>query len=102
MYVMRYLKGTKDIGHIYSSNKNENMESFINFPVNINKLTLFVDAKFGHQDKSRPKILIYKVELELLKDCSTSVFIIIFNGPLHWVYIKKISQQEVQPRTRYM
>lgn len=80
--VIRYLKGTKNLGIAFHSNKNNSIESFVKFPVDPNATTPFTDANWGPQDQSNTST---HSELELFKSRSISGYIIWTNGPLHWM-----------------
>ena len=82
-YVLRYLKGTRDMGISFSSKHNTELESFIKFPVGSTVLPL-CDANWGPQDQSRPHPNITE-QLELFKSRSLSGFLLWLQGPLHWV-----------------
>jgi hypothetical protein len=84
-YVLRYLKGTSDLGITFTSKCNSPLESFVKFPIASNKLHPFSDANWGPQDASAPKPNDPPTELELFKSRSISGFIIWLGGPLHWV-----------------
>ena len=83
-HVIKYLKGTKDLGIKFSSKDCKPLESFVKFPVSPSKLTPFTDANWGPQDASHPKPGVYE-ELDLFKSRSISGFVIWLGGPLHWV-----------------
>jgi deoxyuridine 5'-triphosphate nucleotidohydrolase len=84
-YVLRYLKGTSDLGITFSSNINSSLQSFVKFPIAPDKLYPFSDANWGPQDASAPKPNDPPTELELFKSRSISGFVIWLGGPLHWV-----------------
>jgi Reverse transcriptase (RNA-dependent DNA polymerase). len=84
-HVLRYLKGTKDLGISFSSNRNTPLESFVKFPIDPNQIHPFSDANWGPQDASCPKPGDPPQELNLFKSRSISGFLLWFGGPLHWV-----------------
>lgn len=84
-YVLRYLKGTSNLGITFSSQINPSIESFVKFPIAPDKLQPFSDANWGPQDASIPKPNDPPIELDLFKSRSISGFLIWLGGPLHWV-----------------
>lgn len=85
-HVLRYLKGTKNLGISFSSRRNTLIESFVKFPIDPTKLHPFSDANWGPQDASVPKPNDPPQELDLFKSRSISGFLIWLGGPLlHWV-----------------
>jgi Reverse transcriptase (RNA-dependent DNA polymerase). len=48
-HVLRYLKGTKNLGISFSSQRNTSLESFVKFPIDPNKLHPFSDATGDHK-----------------------------------------------------
>ena len=83
-YVIRYIEGTKTRGISFSSKSNASMSAFLKFPVNSNQLLPLCDANWGSQDQSIPDPS-NTVELQPFINRSMSGFIILHNGPLHWV-----------------
>ena len=81
--VVRYLKGTKDLGISFHSQPNAALKSFVKFPVSTTTITPFTDANWGPQDQARPKST--DLPLELFKTRSLSGFLIWLNGPIHWM-----------------
>ena len=83
-YAIRYIKGTKDRGIRFSSKINTSMSAYLKFPIDPSKLLPLCDANWGGQDQSVPDP---KQKLEMLPFVtrSTSGFIIMQNGPIHWV-----------------
>ena len=53
--VLRYLKGTKNLGITFHSATNSNLQSFVKFPLDPNSTTPFTDTNWGPQDLSTPK-----------------------------------------------
>ena len=84
-HVLRYLKGTSNLGITFSSKPNSSMESFVKFPIEPDQLHPFSDANWGPQDASIPKTTEPPQEIDLFKSRSISGFLIWLGGPLHWV-----------------
>jgi Reverse transcriptase (RNA-dependent DNA polymerase). len=84
-HVLRYLKGTQDLGISFNSKPNTSLESFVKFPIAPNKINPFSDANWGPQDASIPKPNAPPQEIDLFKSRSISGFLIWLAGPLHWV-----------------
>ena len=83
-HVIKYIKGTTDLGICFSTFKKENLEAFIKFPIDQSKILPFTDANWGPQDASVPKPNSPEVLLDLFKSRSISGFLIWLGGPLHW------------------
>jgi deoxyuridine 5'-triphosphate nucleotidohydrolase len=81
--VVRYLKSTKSLGISFNSNDNNQLESYVKFPIS-KQITALCDANWGPQDQSKP-VANQIEELELFKSRSLSGFIIFLGGPVHWV-----------------
>jgi len=73
-YVLRYLKGTPDLGITFTSCPQTTLESFVKFPISPTQLQPFSDANWGPQDASVPKPTNPPQELELFKSRSISGF----------------------------
>jgi len=84
-YVLRYLKGTPNLGISFTSRPQTKLESFVKFPVPLTQLQPFSDANWGPQDASVPKPTDPPQELDLFKSRSISGFLLWLGGPLHWV-----------------
>jgi hypothetical protein len=84
-HVLRYLKGTKNLGISFSSKQDNTLSSFVKFPIDPNHIYPFSDANWGPQDASTPKPGDPPQELDLFKSRSISGFLIWLGGPLHWV-----------------
>ena len=52
--VIKYLKGTKTHGILFSQTNNSNISSFLKFPLPQTKITSLSDANWGPQDQSKP------------------------------------------------
>ena len=83
-YVIRYIKGTINRGISFSSKSNTAMSAFLKFPVNPNQLLPLCDANWGSQDQSIPDPN-HTIELQPFINRSMSGFLILHNGPLHWI-----------------
>jgi len=87
-YVIKYLKGTKNLGIQLDRNSDDstNIQSFLNFPVNSSKIKALTDANWGLQDQSVPKPNATPQHLGLYKSRSISAgYIVTLHGPIHWV-----------------
>lgn len=84
-YVLRYLKGTANLGISFTSMPQSSLESFVKFPIDPSTLLPFSDANWGPQDASVPKANDPPQEVELFKSRSISGFLLWLGGPLHWV-----------------
>ncbi len=82
-HVIKYLKGTKNLGIRFSSKDSKPLESFVKFPVDPSKLTPFTDANWGPQDASKPNPHHHE-QVDLFKSRSISGFVIWLGGPIHW------------------
>jgi hypothetical protein len=81
--VIKYLKGTKSKGIMFSSTPNTQLAAFIKFPIDT-QITSMCNANWGPQDQSKPHQN-KKRKLELFKTRSISGFLLWFGGPMHWV-----------------
>jgi Reverse transcriptase (RNA-dependent DNA polymerase). len=84
-YVLRYLKGTADLGISFTSKPQSSLESFVKFPIDPTTVLPFSDANWGPQDASVPKATDPPQEIDLFKSRSISGFLLWLGGPLHWV-----------------
>ena len=84
-YVVRYLKGCPDLGisFSYMDTHPDNLQAYLNFPIEKNKPTGLTYANWGPQDASIPKPDDPPIKLDLFKSRSISGFVIWYNGPLH-------------------
>ena len=82
--VLRYLKGTKKKGLVFTTNSTESLAAYIKFPLDKKPIIALTDANWGPQDQSVPKRTDKPTELELYKSRSLSGFILWGNGPIHW------------------
>ena len=69
--VIRYLKGTPNLGTCFHSNTPTTLKSFLKFPIK-NHPVAFCDANWGPQDQSVPSPAAPSVTLELFKSRSLS------------------------------
>jgi hypothetical protein len=82
--VIKYLKGTKSKGILFSSKNRNNLESFVKFPIPSEQLTSLTDANWGPQDQSKPTPENIE-EIDLFKSRSISGYLIWLGGPVHWM-----------------
>ena len=80
-HVLRYLKGTKDLGVSFSTNSNTTLSAFIHSPVDY--MVALADANWGAQDQST-KRLEEEILIPLFKTRSLSGHLVWMNGPVHW------------------
>ena len=83
-YAIRYLIDTADLGIKFSSKANNNLESFVQFPIEPSNLTALTDSNWGPQDQSVPKPNDPPILLDLFKSRSIAGFVIWLCGPLDW------------------
>jgi hypothetical protein len=81
--IIKYLKSTKTLGITFHSNNNNNLESYVKFPVPTG-ITSLCDANWGPQDQSQPRPNETHT-VDIFKSFSLSGFLIYFGGPIHWV-----------------
>ena len=84
-YAIRYLKGTPNLGIKFSSKSQDNIESFVQFPLDPSKMLALTDANWGPQDQSVPKPSDPPVQLDLFKSRSIAGHIVWWGGPLDWL-----------------
>jgi deoxyuridine 5'-triphosphate nucleotidohydrolase len=82
--VIKYLKGTKEKGILFTSKNRNKLESFVKFPIPPSEITSMTDANWGPQDQSKPTPANIE-ELELFKSRSISGYLIWLGGPVHWL-----------------
>ena len=82
-YVLRYLKGTIHHGIEFKSEDNDQLQSFLKFPIEHDKVLALTDANWGPQDQSKPRPDTTE-QLNLFKSRSLSGYLIWLGGPLHW------------------
>ncbi len=83
--VVRYLKGTSNLGIAFHHSPHQTIESFVKFPIDHTTIVAFTDAKWGPQDQHIPKKNQSTKQLDLFKSRSISGFLIWLGGPIHWV-----------------
>jgi deoxyuridine 5'-triphosphate nucleotidohydrolase len=81
--VVKYLKGTKQKGILFSSKDRNHLQSFIKFPIPQDNVVSLCDSNWGPQDQSKPHPD-RPQELDLFKTRSISGHIIWLGGPVHW------------------
>ena len=84
-YAIRYLKSTPHLGIRFSSRSQEEIESFVQFPLDPTKLQALTDANWGPQDQSVPKPTDPPVLLDLFKTRSIAGHVVWWGGPLDWL-----------------
>ena len=83
-YVLRYLKGTKDKGIVFSSRPNPHLEAFNTFKYKPNQLIGLSDANWGPQDSSPPNSKSAPT-VPLHTSRSQLGFVLFLFGPIAWV-----------------
>ena len=84
-WIIKYLKGSKTEGIVFSSTDRSDLNSFVKFPIDPAQIVSLTDANWGPQDQSTPKEGQKLPELDLFKSRSLSGFLIWLGGPIHWV-----------------
>jgi hypothetical protein len=82
-HVLRYLKGTKDLGISFTTASNSTLSAFIHSPIE-EHLVALADANWGAQDQST-KRLEKEILLPLFTTRSLSGHLVWLNGPVHWM-----------------
>ena len=85
MRVVKYIKGTKRMGIKFTSQNNNSLSSYLNFPVLKDVVTTLTDANWGPQDQSEPSKITVQKKLDLFQTRSMSGYLMWLNGPLHWI-----------------
>jgi len=85
-YAIKYLKGTKELGLTFSSESqpNNQINGFLNFPINTPSVGALTDENWGPQDQSTPKPNMIYLKLDLFKSRPISGYVLTLHGPLHW------------------
>jgi hypothetical protein len=83
--VIKYLKGTKSKGLLFSTSPTSKISAYIKFPVPTNKVVSMCDAKWGPQDQLTPKNHHHYKELPLFHTRSISGYLLWLGGQIHWV-----------------
>ena len=84
-HVIRYLKGTSNLGMKFSSRAINKIESFVQFPLDPDELTGITDANWGPQDQSVPKPDDPPEYLDLFKSRSIAGYVAWICGPVDWM-----------------
>lgn len=84
-WVIKYLKGSKEKGIIFSSTDRKDLNSYVKFPIDPQAVVSLTDANWGPQDQSTPKDGQTYEDLDLFKSRSMSGYLIWLGGPIHWV-----------------
>ena len=83
--VIKYLKGTKSKGILFTTSSSTKISAYVKFPVPTNKVVSMCDANWGPQDQSVPKTSSQLQQLPLFQTRSVSGYLLWLGGPLHWV-----------------
>jgi hypothetical protein len=83
--VIKYLKGTKSKGLLFSTSPTSKISAYVKFPIPTNKVVSMCDANWGPQDQSTPKDHHHYNELPLFQTRSVSGYLLWLGGPIHWV-----------------
>jgi hypothetical protein len=83
--VIRYLKGTKSKGILFTTASTTKISAYVKFPVPTNQVISMCDANWGPQDQSVPKTNKQAKQLPLFQSRSVSGFLLWLGGPLHWI-----------------
>ena len=83
--VSRYLKGTSTMGIAFQNTPKQEIESFVQLPIENKKIIALTDANWGPQDQRAPKSTQPIQQVKLFKSRSISGFLIWLGGPVHWV-----------------
>lgn len=81
--VVKYLKGTKQKGILFTSKDRKKLTSFVKFPMDPNQIVALCDANWGPQDQSKPNPS-KPQELDIFKSRSMSGYLLWLGGPVHW------------------
>jgi hypothetical protein len=81
--VVKYLKGTKQKGILFSSRDRAHLSSFVKFPIPEDNIVSLCDSNWGPQDQSKPNPF-KPQEIEIFKSRSISGHLIWLGGPIHW------------------
>ena len=82
--VIKYLKGTKQKGILFTSKPSAKLSAYVKFPVE-SELMGLTDANWGPQDQQKPKPTDKPKEVDIFKSRSLSGFLLWLSGPIHWV-----------------
>jgi deoxyuridine 5'-triphosphate nucleotidohydrolase len=83
--VIRYLKGTKTKGILFTTAPTTKISAYVKFPVPSNNIVSMCDSNWGPQDQSVPKQHTPPKELPLFHSRSVSGYLLWLGGPLHWI-----------------
>ena len=82
--VIRYLKGTKSKGILFTTAPTTKISTYVKFPIPTNKIVSMCDSNWGPQDQSVPKHNSPPTEIPLFHSRSVSGFLLWLGGPIHW------------------
>lgn len=81
-YVIRYLKGTANLGIAFHSHDDITLQTFLNIPNPNAKIKAVSDANWGPQDQLVPNP--NSPDVDVLVSCSISGYISFLNDLVHW------------------
>jgi hypothetical protein len=82
--VIRYLKGTKSKGILFTTAPTTKISAYVKFPIPTDKIISMCDSNWGPQDQSVPKTATQHTEIPLFHSRSVSGFLLWLGGPIHW------------------
>ena len=82
-HVIKYLKGTQDMGITFTTTPQMSLHNFVKFPTEDKKFFSLTDANWGPQDQST-KPNTNTQQIEIFKSRSLSGYLLWFGGPIHW------------------
>ena len=83
--VIKYLKGTKSKGILFSTAPTTKISAYVKFPIPTNEVVSLCDENWGLQDQSTAKSTYAPKQLPLFQSRSISGYLLWLGGPLHWV-----------------
>lgn len=83
--IIKYLKGTKTEGIVFSSKDRKHLNTFVKFPIDPKIITSLTDANWGPQDQSVPQKDSPPEQVDIFKSRSISGYLIWLGGPVHWI-----------------
>ena len=66
-YMVKYIKGCKFLGIMFTMQQSNDISAFLNFPLPPNKLYALTDANWGSQDASEPDLSSSPEHLDIFK-----------------------------------
>ena len=83
--VIRYLKGTKSKGILFTTAPTTKISAYVKFPIPTDQVVSMCDSNWGPQDQSIPKFPSQQKEIPLFHSRSVSGFLLWLGGPIHWI-----------------